>query len=59
MARRKYHVGHRVPERWVFGMYDVQQKVEVLRFVQDRKQETLFAVLQVCLGVYSVMYLAL
>ena len=57
MARRKYHVGNRVPERWVFGMYDVQHKVGVLRFVEDRKQETLFPIIQVCLGVFMSVYL--
>ena len=41
MARRKYHRGHRVPERWCFGMYDVEQEIGVLRFVEDRKQDTI------------------
>ena len=52
MARRKYHRGHRVPERWCFGMYDVEQEIGVLRFVEDRKQETLSPIIQVCLGVF-------
>ena len=38
MAKRKYNVGHLVPERWVFGLYDVHQKLGVLEFVDDRTQ---------------------
>ena len=38
-------------------MYDVEQKVGVLRFVEDRKQETLFPIIQVCLGVFMSVYL--
>uniref|UniRef100_A0A914HGG1 Transposase n=1 Tax=Globodera rostochiensis TaxID=31243 RepID=A0A914HGG1_GLORO len=32
MARRKYHRGHEVPERWVFGMYDVHQQIGDISF---------------------------
>ena len=46
MAKRKYHVGHAVPEKWVFGMFDVHQKIGVLRFVDDRTQATLFPLIQ-------------
>uniref|UniRef100_A0A914HUX8 ISXO2-like transposase domain-containing protein n=1 Tax=Globodera rostochiensis TaxID=31243 RepID=A0A914HUX8_GLORO len=46
MARRKYHRGHEVPERWVFGMYDVHQQIGVLKFVDDRTQATLFPLIQ-------------
>jgi hypothetical protein len=46
MAKRKYHVGHQVPERWIFGMFDVHQRIGVLRFVDDRTQATLFPIIQ-------------
>jgi hypothetical protein len=46
MAKRKYHVGHVVPERWIFGMYDVHQKIGVVRFVENRTQATLFPIIQ-------------
>ena len=46
MAKRKYHVGHAVPEKWVFGMFNVHQKIGILRFVDDRTQATLFPLIQ-------------
>ena len=59
MSKRKYHVGHLVPERsfftssirinfirWIFGMYDVNQKLGVLEFVDDRTQGTLSPLLK-------------
>ena len=59
MSKRKYHVGHLVPERsfftssirinfirWIFGMYDVNQKLGVLEFVNDRTQGTLFPIIK-------------
>lgn len=46
MARRKYHVGHLVPERWVFGLFDAEQRIGVLEFVDDRIQATLFPLIQ-------------
>jgi transposase-like protein len=27
VSKRKYHVGHQVPERWVFGGYDTTTKI--------------------------------
>lgn len=42
MSRRKYHVGHIVPEKWVFGMFDTQSRVGVLEFVEDRTQARYF-----------------
>lgn len=38
MAKRKYHIGHMVTEKWVFGMYDVHQELGVICFVDDRTQ---------------------
>ncbi|KAL3079163.1 hypothetical protein niasHT_036216 [Heterodera trifolii] len=46
MCKRKYNRGRIVPNRWVFGMYDVEQKVGVLRFVHDRTQATLFPIIR-------------
>ena len=59
MSKRKYHVGHLVPERsfftssirinfirWIFGMYDVNQKLGVLEFVDNRTQGTLFSIIK-------------
>lgn len=46
MSRRKYHVGHIIQEKWVFGLFDVHQKIGVLEFVQDRTQNTLFPIIQ-------------
>ncbi|KAL3072059.1 hypothetical protein niasHS_015450 [Heterodera schachtii] len=46
MSKRKYHVGHQIPERWIFGMYDTDQKLGVLEFVDDRRQETLFPIIR-------------
>jgi transposase-like protein len=45
MAKRKNNQGRVVAERWVFGMYDVHQKIGVLRFVDDRTQATLFPII--------------
>ena len=44
MSRRKYHVGH-IQEKWVFGLFDLNQ-IDVLEFVQDRTQNTLFPIIQ-------------
>ena len=46
MSRRKYHVGHIIQEEWVFGFFNVHQKIGVLEFVQDRTQNTLFTIIQ-------------
>ena len=46
MLHRKYHVGHIIQEKWVFGLFDVHQKIGVLEFVQDRTQNTLFPIIQ-------------
>lgn len=46
MAKRKYHRGHAVRERWVFGLYDTQQKIGHLKFVYDRTRETLLPIIE-------------
>ncbi len=33
IARRKYHRGHHVPERWIFGMFDRTQKIGMDEFL--------------------------
>ena len=45
MAKRKY-VGHAVPEKRVFGMFNVHQKIGILRFVDDCTQAILFPLIQ-------------
>ncbi len=46
IARRKYHRGHRVPERWIFGMFDRTQKIGMVEFVPDRSANTLLPIIQ-------------
>ena len=46
MSRRKHNVGHQVPQRIFFGMYDVDANFGVLQLVPNKTQATLFAVLQ-------------
>ena len=46
MAKRKYNRGHRVEQRWVFGMYDVHSGMGILEFVEDRTQATLLPIIQ-------------
>ena len=42
-GKRKYNVGRRVPQKWVFGGYDVEDKVGFLVQVNDRSKRTLSA----------------
>ena len=46
MSRRKHNVGHQVPQRIFFGMYDVEANFGVLQLVPNKAQATLFAVIQ-------------
>jgi hypothetical protein len=46
MARRKYNVGRIVDEKWVFGMFDANQRVGVLEFVANKTQAALFPLIQ-------------
>lgn len=46
MAKRKYHRGHQVPERWVFGGYCPQTKEGFLEIVPNRTAATLLPLIQ-------------
>ena len=46
MARRKYHRGHQVPERWVFGGIDPATNVGFLVMVADRSAATLLPLIE-------------
>lgn len=37
LVKRKYHRGRRIPEQWMFGMYDRQLKQGIAVYVEDRK----------------------
>lgn len=47
-VKAKYNRGHALhrPQRWVFGIYDVQTKVGVLVFVDDRSADTLLPLIR-------------
>ncbi len=44
IARRKYHKGHGVAERWIFAIFDRTRKVGVVEFVPDRSANTLLPI---------------
>lgn len=46
MAKGKYSVGRMIPQRWAFGMFDRETKVGVLCIVPNRRQETLFPLIE-------------
>ncbi|KAL3076425.1 hypothetical protein niasHT_039914 [Heterodera trifolii] len=46
VARRKYHRGRRVPQQWVFGMFDVHAHVGVVQLVPDRTRNTLLPIIE-------------
>ena len=46
IARRKYNRGRWVPQRWVFGGIDTDSKIGFLRYVPDRKAETLYPIIK-------------
>ena len=46
ISRRKYNRGRMVPERWVFGAYDLSQKVGYLTVVPDRSMATLLPIIE-------------
>ncbi|KAF2891457.1 hypothetical protein ILUMI_14716, partial [Ignelater luminosus] len=45
-SKRKHNRGHMVPEKWVFGLYDVEAKLGVAEFVEDRSRETLLPLIE-------------
>lgn len=46
VARRKYHLGHRVPERWVFGGINPSDNKGFLVMVPNRSAETLLPLIE-------------
>jgi IS1 family transposase/transposase-like protein len=44
----KHHRGHATtePQKWVFGLYDVNKKIGVIEFVKDRSADTLLPLIQ-------------
>ncbi|KAF2898190.1 hypothetical protein ILUMI_07986, partial [Ignelater luminosus] len=44
--KQKYNRGHMVPKRWVFGLYDVEAKIGVAEFVEDRSREILLPIIE-------------
>jgi hypothetical protein len=43
----KYHLGcgFKVPVKWIFGMYDVAQKIVYMQFVESRDTQTLLPII--------------
>ena len=46
IARRKYHRGHHVPERWAFSGVDSESNLGFLVLVDDRSAATLLPLIQ-------------
>ena len=46
IAKRKHHRGRLVPERWIFGMYDVHAGVGVIRYVLNRSRATILPIIE-------------
>ena len=46
IAKRKYHRGCLVPEQWIFGMYDVNAGVGVVRHVLNRSRATILPIIE-------------
>ncbi|KAF2886845.1 hypothetical protein ILUMI_19328, partial [Ignelater luminosus] len=55
-SKRKYNRGHMVPEKWVFGLYDVEAKLGVAEFVEDRSRETLLPLIEKYVIPGSIIY---
>lgn len=45
VAKRKYHVGRMIPQRWIFGLYDVTAKLGYIELVPDRTAATLLPII--------------
>lgn len=53
ISKRTYNRGHLVEQKWIVGMYDVEQKVGVIVFVEDKTQQPVFPIIEVyCTCVY-------
>ena len=46
LGKRKYNVGRRVPKQWIFGGYNVENKVGFLVQVNDKSKRTLEALIR-------------
>ena len=56
IARRKYHRGHRVPERWVFGGTNPESNLGFLALVDDRSAATPLTLIQQFIGPGSIIH---
>lgn len=56
LVKRKYNLGRRVREQWVFMMYDVALKLGVILPVENRTSETLIPLMQQYILPGSVIY---
>ena len=46
IAKRKYNRGRLVPDQWIFGMYDVNAVVGVIRYVLNRCRSTILPIIE-------------
>ena len=46
IAKRKYNRGRLVPDQWIFGMYDVNAGVGVVRYVLNRSRATILPIIE-------------
>ena len=58
IAHQKYHCGHRLPERWVFGGIHPENILGFLVLVDDRSAATLLPLIQQFNAPGSIIYSA-
>jgi hypothetical protein len=46
ITKQKYHVGRRIPPKWIIGMYDVTTKKGYAAYIPNRSSETLLQHIQ-------------
>lgn len=56
VARRKYHQGHLVPERWVFGGIDPSTNIGFLTTVENRNADTLLPIIERYIAPGSIIH---
>ena len=56
IAHRKYHRGHRVPERWAFDGIDSESNLGFLMLVDDRSAVTLLRLIQQFIAPGSIIH---